>query len=166
METVTAVKLWECTIDEQGTVWFGWVGWPFPAEEVIPCRSLTGVSLLAGRIHRMERQGSGCVDRIVVLAGCRLEGSFALLQPSKSIWESEGNGLEVFPKACAEYDKPMRLHHWGLYEKMETMSFVSQLCSQSSVSKQPYTVMWWAGDRTDPGICFTCFEILECSLCV
>lgn len=39
---------------------------------------------------------------------------------------------------------------------METMSFVSQLCSQSSIYKQPYTVMGRAGDGTDPGSCFTC----------
>lgn len=127
---------------------------------------LTGVSLLEGRTHRMKRQGSGCIDRIVVLAGCRWKEALLFSQWPKSIWKIKGNGLEVFPKACAEHEKSMRLHHWGLHEKIETMSFVSQLCSQSSISKQPYTVMGRAGDGTDPGVCFLCCVILECSLSV
>lgn len=81
-------------------------------EEVIP----VCVSLLEGRIPRMKRQGSGCVVRIVLWkqfgCSCRLqvEGSVALFQSPKNVWKNESNGLEVFPKACAECDKYMRLH--------------------------------------------------------
>lgn len=75
--------------------------------------SLTGVSVLQGRVHRIKRLGSGCIEQVLLLkqfcGSCRLqvEGNVALFQSSKS----EGNGLEVFSKACAEYDQYRRLHH-------------------------------------------------------
>lgn len=52
-------------------VWMGRMGFSCRRDSKFLFVCLTGVSLLEGRIHRMERQGSGCVERIVVLAGCR-----------------------------------------------------------------------------------------------
>lgn len=150
----------------KGQGWFGWVGWAFSAEEVIPCRSLTGVLLLAGRIHRMERQGSGCVDRIVVLAGCRWKEALLFSNHRKASGKVKAMDWRFFQRLVQNMTNPWDSITEALMRKWKQMSFVSQLCSQSSISKQLYTVMGRASDGTDPGICFTCSEILDCSLYV